>query len=242
MSRVSEEGFSLLEVILTIVILLSLTIAATNAITTSIDIRKGLSDRVRVTHELQGVFSRVVSDVTHIFIFDTRRQEYNPTVRATKTLFQKERDRRIAFTTMNHKPLNANSPESDQTFVVYELRANKDNSAFQDLYRGASKVIPQDFKDDIPMQHIASRVKRFDVIPWTGEKWDEGNWDTNRSDHRNMLPRMIKIILEVYEIAEEQEFVSESQRPTSLLSTVVYLPRSLGLKEYKPYSGSLKWD
>lgn len=228
---------------MTISILLTLTIAATSTIRNSIDLRIGLSQQVKVSHGINVVMQRVVTDLEQVFLVSTKRQEYNPGTRATKTIFQLDSSGRLMMTTMSHAPVQAGSPESDQTLVVYELRDDRDMPGMKNLYRGETKVIPRRFQDDVPMVLLAKGVQKFAILPWTGAKWSDARWNTNKSEHRNKLPRMVKIELQLLELDElaGAETRSIENIPLARLATVVYLPKSWGFQEYKPYSGSLKW-
>lgn len=239
-----HSGFTLLEVIMTITIILTLTIAATTTIRNSIDLRQALAHQINVSHGINMVMQTIVNDLEQVYIISTKRQELNPGTRSTGSIFKRDNDGSLRMTTQSHRPKKFNAPESDQTLVVYELRDDRDHSGRKNLYRGESKVLPEDLKEDVPMVLLAEGVKKFEVIPWNGQKWDEGRWDTNRSDHRNMLPKMVRVHIEMLELDHELE---EDRRnaediPTSRMTTVVHIPNAWGLKEYKPYSGSLKWN
>ena len=241
----NQSGFTLLEVIMTITILLTLTIAATTAIRNSIDIRQGLSSQVTISHSINAVMQRVVADLEEVFIISTKRTEYNPAFRKTKTIFRLESNGTLSMTTMSKRPTKANAPESDQTYVVYELKESSEQSGRYELYRGETKVIPQNFREKIPMVLLSENVKVFEVEVYTGSKWSADRWDTTKNEHRNMLPRMVKVHIEMFEIDEEAGplDVGVEDMPTSGLTSVVYLPKSWGLKEYKPGSPGeiLKW-
>lgn len=239
-----ESGFTLLEVIMTITILLTLTIAATSAIRSSINLRQGLAHQMTVSHGINAVMQKVVHDMEGAFIISNQRQEYNPTTRRTKTIFNRERGGIVRLTTTSHQPVNAGSPESDQTFVVYQLQDDKDFPGRKNLLRGESKVIPTNFNEDIPMVILAKGVKTFEVSPWAGSRWSKDNWHSRKREHRNMLPKMVKVHIEMYELDEEggAETRELDEIPVASATTVVYLPRSWGLKEYKPHhKGELKW-
>lgn len=238
----SQQGFTLFEVMLTMTILLSLTSAAVMAIRNSLDIRERIGEKTLVSHRLNVVMQKLVRDLEHTYIISTLAVWSNPVSRATKTIFETENDGTLRLTTMSRTPVMANAHRSDQVMVVYQLRDDKDHPGFKVLYRGESANAPEDLEEDLPMEKLATGVAKFEITPWSGQKWDDGKWSTNKSEHRNMLPRMVKINLEIIDIDPEYAFEKAAEElPRTQMSTVVYLQRSWGLKEYKEFSGSLKW-
>lgn len=235
--RSNEEGFTLLEVILTIVILLTLSVAATNMIRGSLNMKTALSQSAKVTQRLSVTMDRVVTDLTHSFIVNTKAAELNWAERETKTIFKVKmsgESSELYLTTMTHRSLRANSYETDQTYVVYKLEEDKKISGRTNLYRGETKVLPENFRDEIPMELLAKDIKEFKIEPWTGDGWSKDGWNSNRSEHRNMLPRMVRVTI----IGWEEE-VLEGDNPetyddiTTKLITSVFIPKAIGMKQLK---------
>lgn len=243
-----QAGFTLLEVIMSISILLSLSVAATQMIKTSIHMREAIGESSQVNHRSAIVMQRVVADLQHAFIISTLRPEYNFGGRATKATFKVKRtsgdNTELALTTMTHDPVLANSHQSDQTYVLYRLEEDKENRDVMNLYRGETKVLPSSFSEDPPLTLLARNIKSFKVYPWTGETWEKDRWDTDRSEWRNMLPQMVMVEVEAYEedIHPESGRVDAGRdKPTIRMNTIVYLPQSYGMKEPKERSKTLKW-
>ncbi|MBF0442024.1 MAG: prepilin-type N-terminal cleavage/methylation domain-containing protein [Oligoflexales bacterium] len=245
-NNIKQRGFTLLEVVFTIGILLSISIAATNLIRGSLTMKSALSQRALVNHRLSTAMQRVVNDLTHMFIVNSMRQEYNYVERATKTIFkidQNGENTELAFTTMTHVPKMANANESDQTYVVYQLKEDEKNRKRTNLYRGETKILPEDFKDEIPMKLLAENIKTFKVMPWNGEKWSQDRWNTSRSDFRNMLPHMVKIEITAWdEDMEPDETTDKMEDILTKIATVVYLPQTIGQKEMKEPPKTLNWE
>lgn len=238
----SESGLTLIEMILTMTILISLSIGSVMVIRNSLNLRDSLSSRNKLSHKLNTIMQKISYDLEHAYILSTKDAKTRPLKRSTKTIFERNNDGSIRFTTTSHRASKANAPESDQTLVAYELRKDKENSGRMDLYRGETKVIPKRLKDDVPMQLLAKGVHKFEVIPWDGTKFDDGRWSSDRSDHRNQLPRLVKVHIEVLEIDDDigdERAVEEIA--TSALTSVIYLQKSWGLDEHKEYSGGIKW-
>lgn len=242
----TQRGFTLLEVVLSISILLTVSVAATQMIKTSINMREGISAKAKINHRMTVAMQKVVNDLTHAYIISTVRAEFKPEARATKTTFKTKRgngdNTELALTTTTHRALLANSYESDQTYVVYRLQEDQNNRDVVNLMRGETKVLPQSFNEDPPMTMLARNIKSFKVWPWTGEAWEKERWDTDRSEHRNMLPQMVMVEIEAYDDdPEEGDRVDGKERPTVKMSSVVYLPRAYGMKEPKERPKTIKW-
>ena len=233
------------EVVLTMAFILTLSIAATNMIRSTIDKRLALSQAAKVTHRLTYVMDKMADDLQHAFIVNSQRSEYFYDKRQTKTIFRNRLNSssgELAFTTMTHRTLMANTPESDQTFIVYKLQDAKDRPGRKDLYRGESKVLPEDFDDEPDLLLFAKDIKSITVQGWRGDRWDKDRWDTERSDRRNMIPHMVRIEIEAWEEDYQPDVTSTNLEDiTAKIKTVVYLPRSFGLKEPKDGSTTYKY-
>jgi type II secretory pathway pseudopilin PulG len=244
-----EGGFTLLEVILSVSILLTLSISATTVIRNSLQMKTGIAEQAELTHRLGSALQRFATDLGAVYIIDSKRSEVNYGARATKTIFNVKKDGasyELLMTTMSHRPVIRDSHQSDQTFVVYKVKADEGEagaSGRYSLYRGESKVIPENFDEEIPMEKIADGVKTFQIFCWNGEKWSEDRWDSNRSEWRNKLPQMVRIELEMWEAPFIEGAAAEAaEGPTTKVSTVVYLPRSYGLDELKQRSSRVRWE
>jgi hypothetical protein len=152
-------------------------------------------------------------------------------------------DAELAMTSFVHQALLKNAHESDQSYIVYKLMQDKEKgSGPKNLYRGETKVMPADFREDPPLRLLARAVKSFRVKPWNGEQWEKDQWDSTRSEWRNLLPSMVEVQIEGYE--DDMEGTNETPSdtaPTAIVKTVVYIPRSLGMKELKQRSNSPRW-
>ena len=241
-----RNGFTILEVILSLAILMTLSMFAVQAIRNGLDMRDALSERSRVTQRLAVAMDMIVKDLGHVFIINTRDVRLNPGSRVTKGILRIKAESgkgfELALTTMTHRAINANSHESDQSYVVYKLVPNKDNPDITDLYRGETKVLPENFREEIPMKAIARNIKGMAFQMWTGEKWDKDRWDTESSDWRNRLPQMVMVELEAWDQdfrGTEKEGVTDGA--TSKLNTVVFIEAAYNYKELKERSGSIKY-
>lgn len=239
----SEAGFTLIEVILTMGILLSLTIVATNVIKNSIDMRTDLSIQINTNHRLINAMDRLTNDLEHAFIVSRKRPEgFNPQ-RRTKTLFRIKPGERseLAFTTLSRLNITKNSGESDQTFVFYELRQD-DETGRTNLYRGEADVLPENFSEVKATTMIAKDIKVFDIKGWNGTDFSKNSWNSDSSSQRDLLPKMVSIRLEAWDFAHDAD-IGEGvniEDLTTELETAIYLPLSYHLDTEKTPVSSFK--
>jgi type II secretory pathway component PulJ len=245
----AERGFSLIEVIITLGILMSLTIAVASMLRSGFEVRQGLSQRAKVVHRLSVAVNKVSTDVQEAFFVSPKDNPKNGLGRRTKGIFKIEKQGsgdRLSLTTKTHQANRAGANESDLTYVVYELRDSKDEAASgrKDLYRGESPYIPEDLKEEPPLRLLARGVKAFTVQTWNGERWMTNDyWDTGRGDSRNRLPRLVKITIEAYaEERVEGELVDERAEATEQIQTVVYVADSWEYGDIKDQVKTIKWD
>lgn len=241
-----QSGMTLLEILISIALLMTMTVATSSLLTNGIDMRFTLAQRSKVNHRLAIAMQRITEDLQHAFLLNFKRQEYLDyvTTRSTKSIFQVkpwDNNSELRLTTLTHRPRIASAHESDQTFVVYRIEKDKDNQR-PHLLRGETSMIPTNFEDDVPMVILAKNIKALRIKPWNGEKFDE-EWNTGKSEWRDTLPRMVKIEVDAYtnELDDETAQYGEND-PLTTLRTVVMIPRAVDTKEMKERSKTLKWD
>jgi prepilin-type N-terminal cleavage/methylation domain-containing protein len=244
------RGFSLIEVMITLVILVSMTIVIASTLQSGIDVKRALSQKSRVTHRLQSAMDRLTSDLEHAFIIANTDTLRNGTERRLKGVFKIEEGGeadKLMFTTYTNKPRLAGEKASSATYVVYEVKEAPDAPGRKHLFRGQFSRLPEDFRQDPPMQVIAKNIQSLNVEPWRGDDWSKDKWDSSRSEWRNKLPRMVRITLSTWldDIDEEgnaedgKEKVGEA---VETITTVVTLPYALEFEELRSSSASPKFD
>lgn len=242
--RGGQAGMTFLEIIFSILILLVLTTTAAMMIRNGIDMRMALSEQGRVTHRLQVAMGRVSEDLQHAFVLDRRRDELYFTSRTTKALFElsmRGGNSTLRMTTLTNRPLREHAHESDQAFVTYALEEDE-ATGLTNLVRGHLQVIPQNFNDEIPQQVLAKYIKSFQVRAWTGDNWRE-DWNSDRSDFRDLLPHMAEIVIEAYDINPlgDERIENADSLPTVTARTVIYLPSAWGTREIRRGSASIRY-
>lgn len=231
-SRCDQSGMTLLEIIFSVTLMLIMTMATASVMRNGLDMRLELSARSRVTHRINVVLSKLSDDLQHAFLVPSTQAFIRKA--EIKTIFRVkpwDNSSELRLTTMNHVPHSAGTYESDQTFVLY--RIEKDSTTQRpNLYRGETTTLPDNLDQDIPMSLLARNIKSIRIKPWDGTEFTE-EWDSTRSDWRDILPRMVQLEIEAYSYDPQGDDPIGENDPTQIMRTVIYIPRAAVLKEKK---------
>lgn len=247
--RGRQAGFSLIEVVITIGILMTLTLAVASMLRGGFDVKAGLSQQSKVAHRLQIAMQRIVDDLQHAYMLSPKidKGKINFAERKIKALFKIDKvgskGDKLTLTTKTHRAMIAGRHESDLTLVSYELQDAQDAPGRTHLYRGSFPYIPADLREEPQMRLLARGIKALTFEPWTGERWSKDYWDSGRGDTRNSLPRMVRVTIEAWsEDREDGDGRDESyDERTETLSTVVYIYEASEYAELKQPDKSIKW-
>jgi len=223
------SGFSLLEVIITIGILVAMMIAITTSLKSSFDMKAALSERSKVTRRLQIVMQRMVQDLTHVFFISPSDRNRMTRNRAWKTFFLIDRlgmSNKLALTTKSYLPNRQDIKESEIRYVVYSLKKDEKFSGRKNLYRGSTPYIPEGFRVDPPMQMFVPHIKTFNIQFWDSKmaSFRQDRWDSRRE---RRIPLMLKIEIEAWAFEPDENRPFKSDDVVERLSTVVFLPYAM---------------
>ena len=244
----SSPGFSLLEVMLAISILLSLVIAVATMLRSTIDLKMSLARDSRITHRLTVAMTRVAWDVEHAFVVGLNDTPRGGSERQFKTLFKIDKsgdNDKVSMTITGNINGVPGAPEGDTAYVVYEVRDAQDSPGRKHLYRGIATATRDDLKEDPPMRIFVRNIKTFKLSTWKGDDWSTDRWDSARGEWRDKLPHMVRIEIETWN--EDDEIPRENpQDPTGDgnvvgVKTVVAIQQARGMKELKQPSNTVKW-
>lgn len=248
-----DSGFTIIEIVISISILLSLTVGVVVMLRSSIDVRQGLSNQTKTVRQMNFAMEMLSRDMEHAFVLSSTDQIRMAVERNFKTIFRVEPDGdsdKVSLTTMSNRPMLANENQGDQVYVVYELRDAEGRPGERDLFRGVVGIGAADFKEDPPANPILTNVKSFKVISWRGDDWLRDRWDSTRGDTRNKLPKMARIELSAFVDTSGTPFGVESgtstnsnpeSLPTFDAKTIVVPVFSSGMPELKQPIGSIRW-
>lgn len=251
-----RAGFTIIEIVISISIMLSLTVGVVVMMRSSIDVRQGLSSQSRTVRQMNFAMEMLTRDVEHAFVLATTDQIRMPIERNFKTIFRVEpsgESDKISLTTMSNKPVVANSMQGDQVYVVYDLKDAEGRPGERDLYRGVVSVAEANFREDPPMNLILRNVKSLKLIGWRGDDWYRDRWDSTRAETRNKLPKMVRIELSAFvdtagtpfgiPADQNQQTSGEPSQgaPTFDMKTIVIPVLSSGMPELKQPVSTVRW-
>ena len=238
------KGFSILEVIISIGVIVVLTLSVVVMMRSNIDMNQIISSESQVTSGLSKAMTQIASDIEHSYIISTKDVIRSTNNRNSGTIFNIESSNsKIKLTTNSYRRYRRGEKSSDLVYVVYELKKSKINSGRSDLYRGIKKVIPKDFKEDPEMELFVENIKTFQVLPWNGERFIKDRWDSQNSDTTNKAPMMVRVTLETWlnPPGEEGDEDFEDDKKTEKLITRLYLRNSAEYAELKEQLGTMKF-
>ena len=239
-----NRGFSLLEVIISIGVIVVLTISVVVMMRSNIDMNQIISSESRVTSGLSKAMTQIAADIEHSYIISTKDVIRSTNNRNSGTIFEiASGNNKIKLTTNSYRRYRRGEKSSDLAYVVYELKKSEKNPGRTDLLRGVFKVIPKDFKEDPKMQIFVENIKTFEVLPWNGESFVKDRWDSQNSDTLNKAPMMVKVTLETW-LNQPEEGGSgdfDDDKKTERLTTRLYLRNSADYAELKQQLGTMKF-
>jgi prepilin-type N-terminal cleavage/methylation domain-containing protein len=241
-------GFSLLEVMVTISILLGLVIAVSAMLRSSVEVKVALARDARITNRLSLAIAKVSWDIEHAFVIGLNDTPRGGSERRFKTIFKidKNSDRdKLSMTITGNVQGEPGSPVGDTAYVVYELRDSKHSPGRRDLYRGSVLANRDDLKEDPPMRMLAKNIKTFRVIPWRGDDWSTDRWDSSRGEWRDRIPAMVKLEIETWneddDIPSDNETEKTDDSNLVVARTIIAIQQARGMKELKQGSNTVRW-
>ena len=249
-SRSAEAGFTLLEIMLSMGILASMSVFAITAISNQLEIRNKLAGTNESQHGLNSAMSHVFEDVRHAYVLSKADSvAANVSSRPVKPGFVGKNET-LYFSAQNFNSLAANSPESNLAMVRYYIREDAKDPSKKMLVR----VVDTTFKESIERAGVGDEqvllrdLKDFKVTYWNGQDWAQ-EWDTNSGDTSGKMPKMVKIKITVNSpLTEDQKQKREldpnatKEVPTISLESIAYLLYSAGQKDVKEPSKEFKWQ
>jgi type II secretion system protein J len=205
------RGFTLIEVMVSLAILMVVSVAVWRTMTLTFDTRErvgAINDRYQ---EGRQVMSRLGREVRMAFLRQpvpqNMREQTEPNV---VTHFKGEEDE-VHFATTAHMRLHADAKESDQAEVAYFLKSG-DNRKYRGktLYRRESKRLDDKPERGGTVWPVVEGVKEFKIEYWDdrkeiGERAWTRSWDSEDDPANPVLPSRVRITLVLENLAGERE-------------------------------------
>ncbi|MFK7872380.1 MAG: type II secretion system protein J [Oligoflexales bacterium] len=227
--QTSQDGFTLVEVLVSIGILVTMVVAVAQMMSSSFDVRESLSLEYRSSHSFRVAMRRVTNDLQHAYIIPSDDLRHVEGARK-KTVFRLQKGTHadeLRLTYRDHKSIRKNEKVSDISFVVYRV---EEKEGRKHLYRGTSGRLPESFEELPSMELIARDIKTFRVETFNGESWSKDRWDSQGRDTRDKLPPMARVILEALDY---EEGIPTERLRARRFATVIRLAYSLDSETLK---------
>jgi general secretion pathway protein J len=196
----SEAGFTLIEVMVSLAILVMMMTIAWMTTANTAGAKKQFEKYEERNHEIRIAMARMVRDLQSAYLSDS--EDKNQIER--RTLFiGKSRGTvdELRFSSLGHTTLWANAAESEQTLISYSAEQDQDDSSKTNLLRRESRRLSNEpwksekAEVDLLLRDI-QRVS-FEYWDWRDEEWRK-DWNTVQADaQRDRLPTRVKIMVEV---------------------------------------------
>ncbi|MDY7036264.1 MAG: prepilin-type N-terminal cleavage/methylation domain-containing protein [Thermodesulfobacteriota bacterium] len=207
------KGLTLLEVLISIIILSIILAAIYGAYTSNVETIQIVREHSQVYQTARIVFDRMSKDLESSFIEVALSDE-----KIKLGMIGKDRDiagqdaDSIDFTTLTHLPLTEKSPRTDLCEVGYYLEEDPENEGFV-LYRRDDGILDDDFTEGGYKQELARMVAGLDIIFQDSYGGEFDQWNTLEGKQAGKLPSLIKIRLTIKEQSGREHLFAMSIHP-----------------------------
>jgi type II secretion system protein J len=245
--RTRSAGFTLIEVLLSIGILATISVFAIQALSSQIEHRNKLEQKNAAYHAIHVAMTRIYDDFSNITIAAENGARTNMVKQA---LVWKSKGG--YFTTQNFRSFVAGAPVGDLAQVRYFIKDDPKDPNRKQLWRAIDTLLQNsiEYEDTGISQLLVPDLDKFEVQFWDGQDFsNQGDWDTTSSSFANKLPKMTRIVLSAFtpELESEKQLreltpgSAERARDKIQLETIVYLLKSADQTQLKEPSGEYKW-
>ncbi|MEY2987294.1 MAG: hypothetical protein RJB13_815 [Pseudomonadota bacterium] len=262
--KCEESGFTLIEIVIAIGILASLSLYAVSALTNQIETRNRLQQSNEVIHAAHAAMMRLTDDIRHAYMLSGNEEQValSNSDKVGRPMFVLKDIPRLLLMTQAHQSLIANKPESNLAYAQYVVcpdpSAPSEVCKDRDSYNGPkqlvrvvdptiAKVADDSFISGVS-QVLVNDLKELKLKAWNGQDF-LSDWNTERSDFGKKLPKMVKIDLSVFMpksgsmlgLPEDEVVDADRERPSITLSTIVYLMYTAGQSDLKEAKAEPGW-
>ncbi len=244
-----NSGFTLIEILLAIGILATISVFAIQALSSQIEHRNKLEQKNASYHAMHVALMRIYDDFANIYVAPDTGAKTNLVKQA---LVWKSGAKGGYFTTQNFRSFVAGTPQSDLAQVRYAVKDDPKDSNKKQLWRVVDTVLQNsiEYEDTGTPQLLVDDLDKFEIQFWDGQDFsNQGDWDTTASTYANKLPKMVRIILSAFspELDSEKQLKeldpARADKPRNKISleTIAYLLKSADQQQIKEPGGDYKW-
>ena len=203
------KGFTLLEVLVSMAILVIIMAALYSAYTTNVEAIQIARQNGEVHQTARIVLDRMTKDLQSALIQTSVSSE---TIKLGLIGEEREIDGRradrIDFTTVTHLPLTEKGPASDLCEIGYLIDEDSEGEGLV-LLRRDDPSVDEDFTEGGSLQELARNVLEFSLIYQNAQGEDSDQWNTLEGMPTSGLPVLIKVRLVLRdELEREHVFIT----------------------------------
>jgi len=229
LARRSRRGLTLLEVMISVVILLSMSLIVAESMRNSIEFNEVLSLRDQTTRTARTALSRLKRDLQMAYL-TPNKAGLTPERYETVFVGLDESPDTVYFASLNHQRMYLDTRESDQTeFTVWAEPAPRDRGFGNVLYMREAPRIDGEPDEQGKVLPLAYNVRSFDLkyLDQQDAEWKD-EWDTRSADTPYYLPRAVQIglVLIAIDPADPDQTEDVPFLTTVLLDYAPRMPRT----------------
>jgi type II secretion system protein J len=224
----SRRGFTLIEVMIAIGILVVIAALAFETLSGAVQSRDMLEENDELSRSARVAIQRLSREISLAFLTTN-----TSAVNTYRTLFVgKDSDEadQLWFATTSHRRTYHDAREGDQTEITLWTEADpEDDQHLVLLHREAPRIDQEPDKDGTILP-LARGVARFDLRYLDGEKneWKD-EWDTTGAETPGRLPRAVQVLLVLVTPDDDNEgqWIEHPYLQTILIETAKPIKKSL---------------
>jgi len=207
------EGFTLLEVLVSLAILVIIMAALYSAYTTNVEAIQIARQNAEVHQTARIVLDRMTKDLQSALIQTSVFSE-----KVTLGLIGEDREidgrraDRIDFTTVTHLPLTEKGPASDLCEIGYLMDEDSEGKVLV-LLRRDDPSVDEDFTQGGSLQEMARNVLEFNLTYQDSVGEDSDRWNTLENRPGTGLPVLVKVRLVLRDELNREHVFSTAIHP-----------------------------
>ncbi len=207
------KGFTLLEVLVSMAILVIIMAALYSAYTTNVEAIQIARQNGEVHQMARIVLDRMTKDLQSALI-----QLSVPSDKIRLGLVGEDREvdgrraDRVDFTTVTHLPLTEKGPASDLCEIGYLIEEDSEDKIFV-LFRRDDPSVDEDFTKGGSLQEMARNVLEFNLTYQDSRGEDSDKWNTLEGMPASGLPVLIKVRLVLKDELNREHVFSTTIHP-----------------------------
>lgn len=232
--RTRRAGFTLVEVLITLLIMSGIMVALTEILTAARTARDTVHNVLETQTAGPAILDLVERDLRGILTYDTTRMQQ---LRIKNRVVMGYDADSIDFVTNSDSmvlhQLDDRFVRADMNEVGYHLRPSPQNEQFLEIYRRESFGVDDEPFEGGAFQYLHDRVKAFDIQVYRKDGPDEepvDHWNTEEGSEDIGLPARIEITLTLElapRIVHEQLRVAPVDRRTVVYKRILRMPQTL---------------